>query len=149
MDCTLKLLETSLITGTYLSLEQERIDTLELVNEQISGCHYKQIEFTKVDFENCIFQAGEFHGANFVNCRFENCSFEFIRFADCIFIGCEFINCSFGRVLANECLGENNYLRNCEFELSSGFKFLFEDEVRISSLGKLHQQISVMEAMAA
>lgn len=149
MDSTLRLLETSLITGTYLNLSDQRVDDLELNDEIIAGSFYKQIEFTKVTFENCKLQASEFQATTFIECRFENCNFEFVRFSNCIFINCEFFNCSFGAVWSDECLGEANKMIDCDLDLSPSFEFLFEDEVRFQSLGILHQQIQVVEAVAA
>ncbi|MBD66657.1 MAG: hypothetical protein CME62_15720 [Halobacteriovoraceae bacterium] len=95
MSTRINIENNLLITGTYMSATDSKIENELITDAKISGCTYRNNTFRNVVFKNCNFQATDITNCNFIDCKFENCNFMFSKLRNCSLIACKFDSCHF------------------------------------------------------
>lgn len=135
---TLLSIEKAIVTGSYVSLMDQAIVSLELNDEVISGGRYENVVFENVVFVNCHLQSTHFKGVHFIDCKFINCDFSFCKFEVCNWVACtvenckfcitnslnnNFLSCTYLNSLWQECIDANLKIACCNLDVSAKEQF--------------------------
>lgn len=69
----------------YEVIENQRVESINLKNQAVSGVLFSLTTFTRVHFENIDFFATRFENCEFIDCVFDNCKFQFSTIIYCDF----------------------------------------------------------------
>lgn len=146
MSNTTETRNTAMITGSYITLVNERISDLIISKETIAGCKYDNSVFENILFLDCDFQGTEITSCKFIDCEFINCNFNFMKLNNCSLItsriencefcitnslNCNFLSCSYIENRWEESHSTNSQFSNC-FMDEAGIVPEFKEETFIS-----------------
>lgn len=115
------------ISNTYVHIDGQKIESLIVSDEIISGAKYNNSTFKDILFINCDFQGTEITNCDFIDCEFLNCNFNFVKVTNCNFNMSKIENCDFCITNSLNCNFQScSYIQNTR-ELSQEETCKFDD----------------------